>query len=76
MRIKISVFTDSLAGYPPDVVVDGCRAYANENKWWPAWSELVGYLDWRVNKRRRMKEALEKALDTLRAVEERRKDEQ
>lgn len=54
----VTIFADDLSAYPPDVVVDACKVWARENKWFPAWSELLDYLEPRVRKRRLMLDAL------------------
>lgn len=56
----VTLFADDLSEYPADVVVDACKAWARQNKWFPSWSELIDYLDFRVRKRRRMLEALQR----------------
>jgi hypothetical protein len=58
MMLTIAVFSEDVANYPADVVIDGCRSWASQNKYFPSWSELKDMLDWRVRKRRLMREAL------------------
>ena len=58
MKLMLAVFSQDIADYPPDVVVDTCKAWARMEKWFPSWSELKGLLDRRVKRRRRMLDAL------------------
>ena len=55
---KIALFLADIVDYPQDVVVAGCRAIANESRWFPAWADLRKELEWRVRPRRKKLEAL------------------
>lgn len=59
LEARVALMIDDLADYPADVVIDGCRAWAKQNTWFPSWKELTDYLDFRVKKRRKMLEALQ-----------------
>lgn len=52
-----------LREYPKDVVVDALRYWPDGNTFFPSWNELHEELEWRVSKRRAMKQWVENELD-------------
>lgn len=63
LSLTVAVFTEDLMDYPPDVVIDACRRWASKEKWFPSWAELKDLLDYKAGKRRKILEALRKALN-------------
>lgn len=61
LSLMLAAYAEYLEEYPADVMVDAMRAWARNEKWWPAWSELKESLDWRVKKRRALQAGLGRA---------------
>lgn len=61
LALALAAYAEYLAKYPEDVVVDALRYWARNETWWPSWSELKGLLDYRVKKRRALRDALQRA---------------
>ena len=59
--LMAQAYLDELQAYPADVVVDACRSLARSSRFFPSLAELTDALDWRVARRRRLGEALERA---------------
>lgn len=57
-QMLIALYMGKLSEYPADAVLAVCRSWANENVFWPAWSELRERLEARVSQRRKMLEAV------------------
>lgn len=57
-QMLVTLYMQKLSEYPADAVLAVCRSWANENVFWPAWSELRERLEARVSQRRKMLEAV------------------
>lgn len=55
-------YTERLAVYPADVIVEACRACADASRWWPTWHELKVECDRLMVRRRAEHRALTEAL--------------
>jgi hypothetical protein len=60
-KLAATALMSRLQDYPADVIVEACRRWTDGNTFFPSWAELKDSLDWRMRKRRRLKEALDKA---------------
>jgi hypothetical protein len=58
VKTRMRVMAEQMATYPPDIVVDACRFWSNNEKFFPAWSELKDLLDVRVKRRKRLAAAV------------------
>lgn len=58
-KARLVVMADELANYPADVVLDALRYWARTEKFFPAWAELRDLLDRRVQRRKRLRAALQ-----------------
>lgn len=58
--LMAAAYTEELAAYPADIVVDACKSVAKDSVFFPAWAELREACEWRVMRRRRLAEALAK----------------
>lgn len=58
MALTLLAYSEELAEFPPDVVIDACRSWARQNKWFPTCMELREMCQHRVKKRRMMLDAL------------------
>jgi hypothetical protein len=65
LTLMLAAYAEYLSEYPSDVVVDAMRAWARNEKFWPAWSELKESLDWRVKKRRAIQAGLRRAAERI-----------
>ncbi len=63
MLVAGAAFARDLARYPADVISEGCRRYADANRWWPAWADLKRECDRLIAKRLAERTALRKALE-------------
>lgn len=52
LRAQLVAYAAELQAYPPDVVRDSCREWAQGNKWFPSWSELRALCESGVKTRR------------------------
>lgn len=55
-----AAYAEELAPYPADIVVSSLRRWARVEKFWPAWSELYELLEERFERRRALREALQR----------------
>lgn len=62
LTLMAAAFADEMAAYPIDVIQSACRKWTAAEKWWPSWSELKDYLEFRMRKRRAMLNALQRQL--------------
>lgn len=58
MVAVIAVYSEDLSEYPADVVIDACRSWARQSKWFPAWVELQELCDLMIRRRRAMRDAV------------------
>lgn len=58
-EMRAALYMSRLSAYPADVVTAVCRAWADSNKFWPAWAELNERLEARMVERRKMLAALQ-----------------
>lgn len=61
LNVTATLYMDELQAFPPDVVVNACRYWVRNEKWWPAWSELKDILDFRMRRRLALARALREA---------------
>jgi len=57
-ELRMAAYVDRLRSYPADAVEHACRAWADDNKWWPTWNELRLLLEARVRQRLLMLDAV------------------
>lgn len=57
-----AAYTQRLAQYPADIVVDACNAWADREEFWPSWAELKAECDKRNRVRKAFRDALERAI--------------
>jgi hypothetical protein len=60
-ELRMAAYVDRLRPYPADAVEHACRAWSDDNKWWPTWNELRLLLEARVRQRRLMLDAVYRA---------------
>ncbi len=58
LKLLIAVFSDDLQRYPADVVIAACRAWGENEMWFPSWSELKGVCESKFQRRRALQEIL------------------
>lgn len=58
MVAQIAIYAEGLAQYPLDVVREACRDWAQNEKWFPAWSEIRERCETLVMMRRDLMRAL------------------
>ena len=58
-EMRLALFAADLTAYPADVVIEACRFWGRNEKWFPSWAELREILDRRVQRRRAMRAALD-----------------
>jgi hypothetical protein len=54
LELSVGAITEELAVYPEDIVVDVCRNWARNNKWFPTLSELIAECEVLFDDRRRL----------------------
>ncbi len=59
LKALVTLYIDDASDYPADVVVNGCKKWAENSKWFPAWAELKIVLDEAAFERRAILKALE-----------------
>jgi len=61
MGLMAVAYTQRLAEYPTDVVIDACKAWADREEFWPSWAELKAEADKRMRGRLQIRDALRRA---------------
>ena len=59
IRFRIEVYTDELARFPEDVVLEACQRWARSEKWFPAVSEITERCENLVRYRRVTRDTME-----------------
>lgn len=58
LALTFAAYADALSEYPADVVIDTCRFWGRNEKWWPALAELRARMDRKYRRRRLLAEAI------------------
>ncbi len=65
----IEAYIEKLKEYPRDAVLEVLNEASNENKFFPAWSELKKELDWKSSRRREAIATIERKINAKRYAE-------
>lgn len=60
LALTFAAYAEALTEYPADVVIDTCRYWGRNEKWWPALSELRTRMDRKARRRRLLAQAIER----------------
>jgi len=63
LTLTFAAYADAFRDYPADIVIEACRFWARNEKFWPALSELLERMDRKFRRRRLLAEAIEQARD-------------
>lgn len=58
--IRIKAIAMELKNYPADIVIAAIRDIKNTNKFWPAYSEFHEHIAWRMKRREKLMDCLQK----------------
>jgi len=58
LALTFAAYADALSEYPADVVIDTCRYWSRNEKWWPALSELRTRMDHKFRRRKLLAAAI------------------
>ena len=61
LALTFAAYADALTEYPADVVVDTCRYWGRNEKWWPALAELRSRMDRKFRRRKLLAAAIAEA---------------
>jgi hypothetical protein len=58
VELMAGAYTQRLAAYPADVVVEACDGWSNREEFWPTWAELKAECDKKMRGRKQLLNAL------------------
>lgn len=65
LALTFAAYADALSEYPADVVIDTCRFWGRNEKWWPALSELRARMDRKYRRRKLLAAAISDAKESI-----------
>lgn len=63
LALSFAAYAESFAEYPADIVINTCRYWSRNEKWWPALAELRERMDRKFRRRRLLAQAIAEAAE-------------